>query len=320
MNSRENQVAARVGACLVLGVLTCATAASWLQPRLETLSTGSNLANRSVSEVVLGDFRRLMANQFMVKADEYFHSGYYPSIFDQAKKSSGVMAAEIREDERSQLVSPKAKEEHEDHDHDAHHDEHEEKEGHEEADFLGRPRDVIEAFGRYFFASSHTHLETKQDFKELLPWLKLAAEMDSSRPDAYVLTSYWLRKELGKVDEAEAFLREGWRINPGSVEIMLELGKLYEMDRKDDVRASNLYEAVLKKWARQHPQPTEADYEDSMVEQALGRMARIEEKRGNYPRALYLLEQLVPLSPAKDQISRQILEMRGKLPPAPKVE
>ena len=312
MSSREDHVAARVGVGLFIGVFACATAASWVQPRLEILSS-SYSGNRSVSEVILGDFRQLMANQFMLKADEYFHSGYYPSIFDQPKNKSGVMAEEIRADERSALSKPEGKDEH--HGHDEHHEEgHDE---HEEADFLGKPRDVIEAFGRHFFASTHSHLESEQDVKELLPWLKLAAEMDSNRPDAYVLTSYWLRKELRKVDEAEAFLRQGWRINPNSVEIMLELAKLLEADRKDEERAHNLYEAALTKWMRQHPHPAEEDYEDTIVEQLLGRIARIEEKKGNYQKALFLLEKLLPLSPAKSEISEQILGLRAKITQVP---
>ncbi len=315
MNSSEDHVAARVRFGLLVGVFACATAASWVQPRLEVLSS-SYSGNRSVSEVILGDFRQLMANQFMLKADEYFHSGYYPSIFDQPKNKSGVMSEEIRADERSAFSKPEGKDDH--HGHDDHHEGvHEE---HEEADFLGKPRDFIEAFGRHFFASTHSHLESEQEIKELLPWLKLAAEMDSTRPDAFVLTSYWLRKELRKVDEAEAFLRQGWRINPNSVEIMLELAKLLEADRKDEERAHNLYEAALTKWMRQHPHPTEADYEDTIVEQLLGRIARIEEKKGNYVRAELLLGKLLPLSPAKSEISEQIAALRAKIKaiPAPK--
>src|SRR6187402_2954820 len=33
---------------------------------------------------LLGEGRRLFANQFITMADVYLHSGYYPSIFDQA--------------------------------------------------------------------------------------------------------------------------------------------------------------------------------------------------------------------------------------------
>src|SRR5690242_17811842 len=46
--------------------------------------------NRSQSDsplkVLLGNSRRMFANHFYVKADVYFHSGFYPSIFDQARQ------------------------------------------------------------------------------------------------------------------------------------------------------------------------------------------------------------------------------------------
>jgi len=32
---------------------------------------------------LLGDGRRLFANHFFIMADVYFHSGYYPSVFDR---------------------------------------------------------------------------------------------------------------------------------------------------------------------------------------------------------------------------------------------
>src|SRR5450432_2008026 len=32
--------------------------------------------------LLLGDSSRMFANNFFVKADEYYHSGYYPTIFD----------------------------------------------------------------------------------------------------------------------------------------------------------------------------------------------------------------------------------------------
>ncbi len=32
--------------------------------------------------LLLGDSSQMFANSFFVKADEYYHSGYYPTIFD----------------------------------------------------------------------------------------------------------------------------------------------------------------------------------------------------------------------------------------------
>ena len=51
----------------------------------------------NVLNVLLGDGRHLFANQFFVQADVSFHSGYYPSIFDQAhapKDTSHLTAKE----------------------------------------------------------------------------------------------------------------------------------------------------------------------------------------------------------------------------------
>jgi len=49
----------------------------------------------------------------------------------------------------------------------------------------------------------------------MLPWLKLSAELDPQRADTYVVAAYWLRERLGKVDEAENFLRRRTAPHPG---------------------------------------------------------------------------------------------------------
>src|SRR5438034_1928617 len=98
---------------LVLLAASTFTVATALQPRI---LHWSQRGQDSVLKVLLGDGRRLFANHFFVKADIYFHSGYYPSIFDKkpARQEDGHLAGR------------------EDHDEDAH--EH-------EADFRGAPRD-----------------------------------------------------------------------------------------------------------------------------------------------------------------------------------
>ncbi len=66
---------------LVLLLVTCFTFATHLSPRFDRLKTDTGngpLAN------TLGESRRLFANHFFTRSDIYFHSGYYPSIFDQA--------------------------------------------------------------------------------------------------------------------------------------------------------------------------------------------------------------------------------------------
>ena len=62
--------------------------------------------------------------------------------------------------------------------------------------FSGRPKDGIERFGRHFFPTIHTHLHDGNE-REILPWLKLSAEMDPTQIETYVTASYWLRTTLG---------------------------------------------------------------------------------------------------------------------------
>src|SRR5258707_13620 len=123
----------RVPPILVLSLLSvvCFTLATLLQPRAATWSRSAQ--SGSVLKVLLGDGRRLFANHFFQQADVSFHSGYYPSIFDQRKKpkASAMTAGGAGHDEAA----------------------HE-----KEMEFLGQPRDWIEAFGRHFRVTEHTHL------------------------------------------------------------------------------------------------------------------------------------------------------------------
>ena len=57
---------------------------TYLQPRFQNRAGGRNQSD-NVLAVLIGDSRRLFANHFFVKADVYFHSGYYPTIFDEGK-------------------------------------------------------------------------------------------------------------------------------------------------------------------------------------------------------------------------------------------
>src|SRR6266566_9603446 len=76
---------------LLLLIGTCFSLSTILQPRAATWSGRHDSGN--VLKVLLGDGRRLFANHFFVKADVYFHSGYYPSIFDQTIGGATHIAA-----------------------------------------------------------------------------------------------------------------------------------------------------------------------------------------------------------------------------------
>lgn len=252
-------------------------------------------------QVLLGDGRQILANQMFTEADVYFHNGYYPSIFDQAHAPTNAqhMTPEAVAPPGDQPDVPA----------DARHAEQE----HEQAmSFLGEPRDGLERFGRNFAITSHTHASGGKE-REILPWLRLAADLDPHRIETYTVAAYWLRHDLGQPTEAEQFLREGLNANPGSYELLFDLGQLYYENDHDPARARNLWAAALRRWAQSESKKPEPDLP------ALGkttvRLARLEEADGHYARAIELLEIALAhhASPHPEALHAQINALRAKI-------
>src|SRR5215831_2330509 len=236
------------------------TLATLLQP---DAMIWSQSGKGSVLKILLGNGRQLLANHFMTKADVYFHSGYYPTIFDKKPVH--------HEDHLAGGGSA-------DHQESGHNDgdEHGEE---DETDFLGPPRDLFERIGRNALITEHTHLEHGNE-REILPWLRLTAELDPHRIQAYTVASYWLANRLGKQKEAEQFLREGLRQNPDSYEILRDLGKMYWNFEHDPERAATVWQMSLRRWLQQEPQKEKPD-NAALLDLTLG-LARYEEQRGDY--------------------------------------
>jgi tetratricopeptide (TPR) repeat protein len=238
-----------------------------------------------VLKVLLGDSRRMFADQFFEEADVSFHSGYYPSIFSERQAPSGSVHMTSKEG------SP-------------------EEEAHEQRmNFLGQPRDWIERFGRNFFITEHTHLEGGE-IREILPWLRISAELDPHRIDTYTVSSYWLRNSLGKVAEAEQFLREGLRNNPGSYELWYELGLLYRENLKDPVRSRNAWELALRYWQQQEPSKAEPD--KIGFEKIVVHLGSLEEQAGNLDQAIQYFKMALKTSPNPEVVREQIAELERK--------
>ena len=276
----------------------CFTLATSLQLRTERWTTRTD--SDGILKILLGDGRRMFANHFFVKADVYFHSGYYPSIFDQA---ASVQTAGSRH----------MTEVHEDHDeHDGHDGHAHEESAHEKAmNFLGQPRDWIDRFGRNFYSSKHSHLDHPGEAREILPWLRISADLDPQRVETYTVASYWLRNHLGKVAEAEQFLREGLRANPSSYEILFELGDLYDKNHKDPVHARNLWELALRRYREQEAADKHPDI--FVYQQIVTNLAILEEQQGDLAKALYYRELEVKVSPTPGVVQKQIDELKQKL-------
>ncbi len=268
---------------LLLLIGTCFSLSTILQPRAAAWSGRRDSGN--VLKVLLGDGRRLFANHFFVKADVYFHSGYYPSIFDQAQAPKDTRHMTSQEGSQTE-------------------------EEHEKAmNFLGAPKDWIERFGRHFLITEHTHLVGGNE-REILPWLRLSAELDPQRVETYTVAAYWLRN-MGKIQEAEQFLHEGRRANPDSPEILFELGKLYYESEHDAARARNVWELALRKWTTQESGKKQPDM--FQLEQIAVNLSRLEEKEGNLPRAIELLQLAKKASPVPAGLQAQIDDMKRRL-------
>jgi tetratricopeptide (TPR) repeat protein len=183
---------------------------------------------------------------------------------------------------------------------------------HEKAmDFLGQPRDWIERFGRNFYPSTHEHLDKPGEAGEILPWLRLSADMDPQRIETYTVGAFWLRLKMGKVDEAEQFLREGLRANPDSYAILLDLGRLYDENRHDAAHARNLWELGLRRWHEQEQAHKKPD--ETVLLGLLIHLADLEERQGNLEQALQYREKELSLTPQPDYVKKEIENLRAKL-------
>ena len=284
---------------LVLLLTGCFSLAAWLGPRFNQLNTREN---NSFMATMFGDSRRLFANHFYTRSDVYFHSGYYPSIFDQAEAKKENHLAESAGQESG----------HDNHEAGHVHDEH--CQHGEEHGFLGRPKDPMDAFTRHFFVSEHKHLTEKGTNapKEILPWIKLAAQLDPQKVESYTVGAYWLRT-LNKNAEAEEFLREGLRHNPHSYEIMLELGRSY-FEREDYTRARNVLEMAMTYWREQENSKSGEEQNRFSAMQILNHLARVEDRTGHRERTIEWLAILKKISPHPAEIDKRIAEVRAGQP------
>ena len=277
--------------CLPLLLVVCFCLATDLSFWFQNWQ-GNRTESANLMAVAMGDARRMFANHFFVKADAYFHSGFYPTIYDNLQsyqtphiaEDSGAMKGENTGDENT---------------------------------FLGPPRNWIDRFGREFFPTVHTHLseggangqEREGAMREILPWLKLSSELDPKQVKTYVVAAYWLRS-MGKLDDAEKFLREGLKENAGDPELLFDLGRIYFDYRHDPVRARNIWEAGLRNLEKLPEK--DSDKNKYVAEQILGVLARLEQQANNNDRAIALLGRLKEMSPDPKAIQKWIDDLKGR--------
>jgi tetratricopeptide (TPR) repeat protein len=294
---------------LIALLVLCFGLAADLHPRFQSLENSRRQSNNFFS-LLLGDSSRIFANSFFVKADAYYHSGYYPTIFDN---NSAFQTPHIAEDSGDVASRNQG----------------------EDEGFLGPPRDWIDAFGRHFIPNRHTHLDeggatgdlrTSKEVGEMLPWLKLSAKLDPENIKTYTVTAFWLRTKLNKVPEAEQVLREGLRNNPNDPQLLFELGRIYFENYTNSTQARNIWEAALRSWARQEPgviqserlKMTGENFDSRFIfEQLQTNLAQLEEKAGNQDAAIARWELARLASPKSDDIQKHIDELKQKLAAPP---
>jgi tetratricopeptide (TPR) repeat protein len=271
---------------LALVLTVCFTLATGIEPHAATWSNRSKSDN--VFGMLFGDGRRLFANQFFTMADVYFHSGYYPSIFD------------LRDESRKEIVAES-------------HGQTDSPEDEKKEDFLGQPKDWIDRFGRHFRITEHTHLEHMNE-REILPWLRLAADMDPQKIETYTVGSFFMRTHLNQPREAETFLREGLRNNPNSYEILFELGRLYSENYRDADRARNVWQLALNRWYERFKLDSEGAKDNKLdFEEITIHLARLENDAGNYEEAIRWFQGAQKVSPDPGALQKQIDEIKKKM-------
>jgi hypothetical protein len=290
---------------LIALLIFCFGLAADLQPQFQSLEY-SRKQSDNFFNLLLGDSSRIFANSFFIKADAYYHSGFYPTIFDN---NSAFQTPHIAEDTGAVASH---------------------NQGGEDTGFMGKPRDWIDAFGRHFIPNHHSHLDEggptddlskSSEVREILPWLKLSAELDPEDIKTYVVTAFWLRTRLNQVSEAEQVLREGLRNNPGNAQLLFELGRIYFENYHNSSQARNIWEAALRSWARQQPGVPQSDRLKNtsenfdsrfMFEQLQTNLAQLEEKSGNPAAAVMRWEQALLATPDPGSVQRHIDELKQK--------
>jgi hypothetical protein len=290
---------------LIALLILCFGLAANLQPQFQSLENSRKQSDNFFS-LLLGDSSRIFANSFFVKADSYYHSGFYPTIFDN---NSAFQTPHIAEDTGAVASH---------------------NQGAEDTGFMGPPRDWIDAFGRHFIPNRHTHLDEggasddlsdSKEVREILPWLKLSAELDPENIKTYVVTAFWLRTRLDQVSEAEQVLREGLRHNPLDAQLLFELGRIYQENYHNANQARNIWEAALRSWAAQEPNVPQSErlkmtienFDDRfMFEQLQSYLAQLEEKAGNTGAAIARWQQAKLASPLPEDIQKHIDELKQK--------
>ncbi len=239
---------------LGVGVL-CLLAAGYLGMRLQPQSArGSILEYADLSDenaapvaAILGEFRANLSYLLFMKTEEYLHSGIRYRPLTEKEKELG--RAEIHHD--FEMMDAQEKKEVHEEESPVHPDEEGKEHGHTHGAQLVPPRrwDVRGVWGDIERAvkpfEEEGEPERHGEVTEMLPWYRMATYMNPRLVKAYVIGGFVIAAYGGRLDEAEAFLREGVHLNPESPEVKEALGRLLMYRKNDPARAKPLFASAL---------------------------------------------------------------------------
>lgn len=269
--------------------------AAKLQPQFRAMDLSR--ADGDIFAVALGDSRRMFANEFYTKADVYYHSGFYPTIYDN---NEAFKTAHMAEDTGAVKSSNLG----------------------DETGFRGKPRDWLDAFARHFSPEHSSHLDEggpgadlggSDNVREILPWLKLSTDLDPQNVQNYTVSAYWLRERMHKADEANQVLLEGLRNNPGSCDILFELGRLYAESYHDTNRAENVWIAAVKNW---RPIAGEGDAQaanDFILEKIATQLGHSQRNAGHWQKAIQWFQTAQKVSRTPEALQERIDEIKTEM-------
>jgi hypothetical protein len=192
----------------------------------------------------------------------------------------------------------------------------------EEESFMGPPRDWIDAFGRHFFPDRHTHLDeggpqddlsSSDQVREILPWLKLSTDLDPQNVQNFTVTAYWLRQRMHRTEAANQVLLDGLHENPGSCDILFELGRLYAESYHDTNRAENVWVAAAKNWKPVKGDDDEVAANNFIYEKITTQLGETERNAGRWQSAIKWFREAQKVSRSPGSLQDQINETEKEM-------
>lgn len=161
---------------------------------------------------------------------------------------------------------------------------------------------LFQTWGKAIQPSGHEHA-AGHDVREILPWMRLATDMDPHNVDAYLTTAFWVATAIRRPDVAESILLEAQRENPRDYRILNERARLL-FGKEDDVQAAALLDAALQLW------PGALDPSDRQSQLDLAQMCSyrgfLYDMRGEREKALELFRKALLVSPDNKALAARV--------------